>query len=365
MPKPFTLEPLLRPAVWGGDVLPRRFGQPTTSPIGEAWLIHESLIVRDGAWAGQTLAEVTRAAPEALLGESLRTALVNGEPRFPLLAKLLAPRDWLSVQVHPDNAYARVREGVPYGKCEAWLTLEAEPQAQVAHGLAQPLTPSTLIAAAQDGTLQRMLSYVSLRAGDALINMPGVVHALGPGVLLYEIQQSCDITYRLYDWGRPATAGRALHLEQGAAVTDYVPLDQHLIAPLSLSQRSGVQHHLWAACEHFAAERLRTPVPYPKHTAGRSAHLITVVAGHGELHCDGTALALAPRASVVVPAACASYQIVPTQAMDVLISYVPDLWRDVIEPLRALGYEDARIGQLGGDLRRSDVWRAIHSAQHG
>ncbi len=366
MPLPaFTLQPLLRPTVWGGDDLPRWFNQPSADPVGEAWLVHESLTVRDGEWAGQTLAAVTLAMPEALLGESLCSARVNGKPRFPLLAKLLAPREWLSVQVHPDDAYARAHEQAPYGKCEAWLVLDAAPGAQVAHGLAESLTPDALIAAARSGALKHTLRYVNLKPGDALINMPGVVHALGPGALIYEIQQSSDLTYRLYDWDRPASAGRALHLEQSAAVTDYTPIAQHFIQPLPLSYHADVRHHLWAACSYFAAERLQTRRAFTKNTGSRSAHLITVIAGNGELRCGASVLPIDPRASAVVPAMCDVYELAPVESLDVLISYVPDLWQDVILPLRALGYDDARIGQLGGDLRRSDVWRAIHSESHG
>jgi mannose-6-phosphate isomerase len=178
----------------------------TTEPVGEAWLTGPASVVETGAMAGKTLAEVAAEAGEALVG-------ADGDAEFPLLVKLLFPSDKLSVQVHPDDAQAQAM-GQPRGKTECWYVLEAEPGATIALGLKPGATPDVVRAAIAAGTLEDWMEWVPVSVGDMVFVDAGTVHAIGPGVVLLETQQTCDITFRMYDYGRP----RELHVEQALGV---------------------------------------------------------------------------------------------------------------------------------------------------
>jgi mannose-6-phosphate isomerase len=203
-----------------------------------------------------------------------------------------------------------------------------------------------------------MMDYIELNAGEAVINMPGIIHALGPGLVIYEIQQSSDITYRLYDWDRPASAGRELHLVQSGDVSDYEPIDQHRIRPLTL-HAEGATRTLFAACQYFAAEKVDVRSRYASDTLGASPHLLTVLEGAGAVQANGVSAALSAGESVVVPAEAGAYAVEPDGALTYICSHVPDLQRDVIAPLQSAGYSNAEIAQLGGHLRRSDLQKML------
>lgn len=195
---PFRLKPWFSERVWGkSDLRPWYESTGTTALVGEAWLTGPECVIETGAFAGQTLAAIS---PE-----------IGGE--FPLLVKILFPNEKLSVQVHPDDAQAQAA-GQARGKTECWYVLEAEPGAAVALGLKSGIGAAEVAASVADGTMEELLRQVPVSVGDMLFVDAGTVHAIGPGVVLLETQQTSDITYRLYDYGRP----RELHLEQGIAV---------------------------------------------------------------------------------------------------------------------------------------------------
>jgi mannose-6-phosphate isomerase len=195
---PFRLKPWFSERVWGKrDLRPWYADTGTTEPVGEAWLTGPQCVVETGPFAGRTLGSV---ATE--LGRE-----------FPLLVKLLFPAEKLSVQVHPDDAQAQAL-GETRGKTECWYVLEAEPGAAVAVGLKDGVDAAAVKAAVADGTMESLLEWVPVSVGDMLFVDAGTVHAIGPGVVLLETQQTSDVTYRLYDYGRP----RELHLEKGLQV---------------------------------------------------------------------------------------------------------------------------------------------------
>jgi mannose-6-phosphate isomerase len=195
---PFRLKPWFSERVWGKrDLRPWYDDTGTTEPVGEAWLTGPQCVVETGPFAGRTLA-------------SLATEM-GGE--FPLLVKLLFPAEKLSVQVHPDDAQAQAL-GETRGKTECWYVLEAAPGAAVALGLKDGVDAAAVKAAIADGTMESLLTWVPVSVGDMLFVDAGTVHAIGPGVVLLETQQTSDVTYRLYDYGRP----RELHLDKGLQV---------------------------------------------------------------------------------------------------------------------------------------------------
>ena len=221
---PLKLEPRLHVKVWGGSRLKSYLNkrQPSDEPYGESWEMHDTSIVANGALAGRSLGELTTAYGAALIGS-------GNDPQdgFPLLAKFIDADQWLSIQVHPSDQQALALEGEPRGKSEAWIVAHAEAGARLVAGLRPGATRQDIAAAISENRLEDYMRYAEVRAGDVLTIPANTVHALGPGLLIYEIQQSSDTTYRLYDWGRPGLDGkpRQLHIDKGLQVADldYAP----------------------------------------------------------------------------------------------------------------------------------------------
>lgn len=212
------LKPRLAPRVWGGTRLARRFGYAGLEPVGEAWMVYDENEIQDGPFAGQSLkAALCELGPAFLGGKAVKKYGLE----LPLLVKLLDTAEWLSVQVHPDDAYAHSVEAHTgfHGKNEAWVILDAEPGARIVYGVKRPVSRAELKAAAEDGSVLELLNFVPVAPGDVIFVPAGTIHALGPGIFLYEVQQRSDLTYRLFDYGR----GRELHLEKSLDVARLEP----------------------------------------------------------------------------------------------------------------------------------------------
>lgn len=204
---PFRLVPFFRTRPWGfQDLRPWYDYQTDGEPIGEVWLTGEMCKADTGPLSGMTLAEITRQHRTFLLGPG------PAGRSFPLLVKVLFPRDKLSVQVHPDDELAR-SYGEPRGKTECWYALDAQPQAQVALGIRPGVSREQVVRGVEDQSLESLLTMLPVDKGDMIFVDAGTVHAMGPGVVILETQQTSDLTYRMYDYGRP----RELHLEKSFA----------------------------------------------------------------------------------------------------------------------------------------------------
>ena len=262
-PYPLQLSVHLDARPWGNGAGLRKLGKPVpdSGTIGESWEVsghpHAESRVTNGPLAGHTLNELTRSWGEWLLGPGRQPAAVRANDgswdwRFPLLAKFLDTSGWLSVQVHPPD-----RDGEP-GKSEAWIVLSAEPDACVYQGFSRAVTEQEVRDAIAAGTLQDLLHSIPVRAGDLIYNPAGVVHAIGPGICLYEIQQVSDATWRLYDFHR---TDRELHIEQAMQVLRLeagVPTrpDSSSLPPSRLGL-TGPDSQPVIAAEHFRVWRVR------------------------------------------------------------------------------------------------------------
>ena len=201
---PFRLQPWFRTRIWGfNDLTPWYDYKTEGEPIGEVWLTGEMCVAGTDPLAGQSLKDITAAHGRELLGKSY------GDGEFPLLIKLLFPKEKLSVQVHPDDAMAQ-KYGEPRGKTECWYALDAKPGATVALGIKAGVSAEKVREGIEKDTLEDMLEMVPVEKNDMLYVDAGTVHAMGPGVVILETQQTSDLTYRMYDYGRP----RELHLEK-------------------------------------------------------------------------------------------------------------------------------------------------------
>jgi mannose-6-phosphate isomerase len=294
------LIPEYRDYVWGGQRL-----RPGTL-TAEAWIVYAGDHIANGSLQGRTLAEAAQELGADLLGQHV---VQRTGARFPLLIKILDCNDWLSVQVHPNDEQARRLEGPDqFGKTEAWHILEAADGAQLIAGVKEGTPAEALAAAIRNGTIADHAQYHAAHTGDTIFMPAGTVHALGPGLLIYEVQQTSNITYRIYDWNRPASVGRTLHIEQSVAVANSQSTGQiQAAAELPLDdQRSLVQ------CPYFTLDLLAAhSQPLALDTLGQSFHAITVMEGQGVIDCGDERITLHPFETVLVAASARSYQLHP------------------------------------------------------
>ncbi|HEX8559377.1 MAG TPA: type I phosphomannose isomerase catalytic subunit [Pyrinomonadaceae bacterium] len=295
----FILEPQHRERVWGGRKL-----KPADPPVGEAWVAFGESRVREGARAGRTLAELASLEGARLLG---RDAAARYGARFPLLVKLLDCADWLSVQVHPNDEQARRLVGPgEFGKCEAWHVLEAEDGATVYAGVRPGTSRRGLEEAIRGGRILEVAERLEVRAGQTIFIPAGTLHAVGPGLLLYEVQQPSDTTFRVYDWGRPASAGRSLHVEESVEVADpRMTADVRPLPPLGRTSAAAALD-----CPHFGLEVLSVEgAPLACDTLGRTFHVITVCEGEAEVCCGDERARLGRFETALVAGGAGAYEL--------------------------------------------------------
>ena len=314
MIQPIKLIPEYRDYVWGGDKL-----RPGYVPTAEVWAVYENDRVAEGPWAGRSLAELAADQGENLLGKFVQQRTGG---RFPLLIKLLDCADWLSVQVHPNDEQAVSLEGPGYyGKTEAWHVLGADLGAQLIAGVKPGVSPEALSKSISEGTILSLSQYLDISAGETIYIRPGTIHALGPGLLIYEVQQSSDLTYRVYDWGRSQTEKRKLHIEKSLAVSDPQATVQPVADPLLMDgERRVVAHNSYFKLEVMAAETH----PILLDTAGQSFHAITVIEGQAQISIPGETASwqIGRFETILIPADCGEYTLEPMGSFRALKSSV-------------------------------------------
>ena len=340
----------MREKIWGARDLAPILG-PQESAIGEAWYSYEKNAVSNGPLAGVTLGELVSDLGAELMGDSYRPSELtrrsaddpqNSEaasptPYFPLLSKLIFTIDRLSVQVHPDDKYALAHEGGP-GKTEMWYVVHAAPGASVALGLTKKLTPHQLRHAAHSGEIGNCLNWVLVHKHDTFLVAPGTLHSIGPDLVLCEIQQNSDLTYRFYDFGRLGTDGmpRPLHIDRAVAVTRQGSRPQP-IPPLRFPDQIW-NRELLVACPYFATERLRWSNSLTYRPDRARFHLLIFLEGDGRIgeyryrKGDG----------YLVPAHAEPFLLQPASATAVIRSYVPDL-ASLRNELRQAGAGDEQL----------------------
>ncbi len=289
---PFRLQPHFDKRIWGVRCLKPwyDFKVPGDSdPIGEVWLTGDMCVAETGPLAGQTLDGITRGNSQVVLGAAEGT-------QFPLLMKVLFPNEKLSVQVHPDDKMAQ-KYGDPRGKTECWYALESSPSGSVALGLKPEATVEGVRAAIANETLESLLEWLPVHAGDMFFVDAGTVHAIGPGCVLLETQQNCDLTYRMYDYGR----GRELHLEKA-----FEAMRLKTDAGLKPAQVRKDGLTVLMDAQYFRVEKFDVK---PGEPCVREAHhqgtvqILFVMAGAGEIRGDFGTVSLAKAQVVIVPAA--------------------------------------------------------------
>ncbi len=298
---PLLFQPIYKKKIWGGRLLGELFDRELPAgSIGESWDVaahpEGSSVVCNGPLAGRTLKELVKVYGEELVGAKG----VNPQGKFPLLFKLIQAEKALSVQVHPPDEYAAAEEGEPWGKTEMWYIVKAEPEAWIIWGLRPGVSQKQLEAAAVrgGGALLNCLNKINVKAGELYPISAGLVHALGPGVVVAEIQQNSDLTYRLYDWDRRDGAGKSrdLHLRQALAVIDF-------------SARAGDKKYQLQRCEKYFRLRVLTAPHCVEAALAGSFHLLTTLDSPLSIFWGSSEIMLQKGQSCLIPAALKKYSL--------------------------------------------------------
>jgi mannose-6-phosphate isomerase len=300
MLQPFKLTPTYKDYVWGGKRL-----RPEADITAEAWVVYAEDQVVNGPYAGKTLAEVAEREGEALLGEK---AVALTGLRFPLLIKLLDCARWLSLQVHPNDEQAQRLEGPGFfGKTEAWHVVEAEQGAQLLSGFRPGVTREDIRNAVGKKAILNLVETRNVHSGDTIFIAPGTIHALGSGLLIYEVQQTSDLTYRVYDWDRPATGPRKLHIDQSIAVLD--PQAGGNVLPADPTLAASGRKEL-VSCKYFTLELVAGSLEtISVDLQGQSFSALTALNGSVTVHAGDWSADLGALETLLIPAACGKFEI--------------------------------------------------------
>lgn len=301
---PLRFQPILKERLWGGRELARLYGKPLPPdrPIGESWEISDRpgdvSLITNGPLAGMDLRWLMENHGEAVLGDA---AALHG--RFPLLVKILDAREVLSVQVHPPAAVAPRLGGEP--KTELWYVTQAGPGACLSAGLKAGVSRLTFEQRLGDGTVDGCIHQVPVKPGDAMFLPSGRLHALGADLVIFEIQQNSDTTYRVFDWNRVGADGhpRALHVEQALACIDFEDVEPGLVATAWRAE-GGVRRRRLAEDALFTADEVQVEQTVLRSHARERAQIFGVVSGRIRVNhaASGEQLELAPGDFVLLPA---------------------------------------------------------------
>lgn len=325
---PLLFEPVLKDYIWGGrnlaDKLGRRLPDHT---IAESWEIagHKdgTTVVKNGRFAGKPLTELHMALGEDLIGSNNVWAQERG--KFPLLIKILDANRPLSVQVHPDDAYALANEGNELGKTEMWVVLDAKPDASIILGVTSGTTPAAFRQAITDGNLEPFLHHIPVRKGDVVCVPAGSLHAIMDGLLIAEIQQNSNTTYRVYDWNRVQDDGkpRPLHIDKAMDVINFNQVEPSLAEARLVADENGVKRYELCSNRYFTTERVKLDrgVSFAGDCNGRTLEIWGVIEGRATINqVTVTAVQF-----TLLPAALGAFTVHSAEGATLLRSYVKEV----------------------------------------
>lgn len=330
---PLILKPIFKEKPWGGRRLETLLGKnlPPDMPIGESWELavrrEERSVIANGPLAGKTLLEVGNARRDDIYGISP----VTGN-RFPLLIKFIDAKDTLSVQVHPDDKYVLLHEDArDSGKDEMWYILHAEPASSIILGLREGTTPGEIVRFLErknprDLQLQlgkkTCFNEIPVREGDAFYIPAGMVHAIGGGIVLAEIQQNSDITYRLYDWDRVDNEGkpRELHIKKALDVINYSQTNVRKLDVVTTYEGKNKKTVL-LDCPCFVVELLEINQETDERTSDNFS-IISLLEGRLTIQCGGGKTDVLKGETVFIPACLSSYRLLPDVSCRILTTRV-------------------------------------------
>lgn len=321
---PLTFEPLLKEIIWGGqDIRPFKGLAPSEQKIGESWEISHVddnySVVANGSLRGENLDTLFKTYGARLVGKSV---LSRFPERFPLLIKFIDAQDNLSIQVHPDDTLGMARHN-SFGKTEMWYVVKASPEAKLYSGFSKQSSPEDYVQRIADGTIMDVMQEYKVEAGNVFFLPAGRVHAIGAGCFVAEIQQTSNITYRIYDYDRRDAKGntRELHTDLAKDAIDYTLYDNYRTDYTAVKNEAT---HL-VTCQYFKTNLLDLDEPLSRDWSDLDSFVIYIVMeGELELSDDqGNSLSLHQGQSVLVPAELQSVRLTPKGQCKLMETFIP------------------------------------------
>ncbi|MFW5985099.1 MAG: type I phosphomannose isomerase catalytic subunit [Halanaerobiaceae bacterium] len=346
---PLKFKPVYQEKIWGGNRIKTHFQKDINQDnIGESWEIsaHPNGIstVDNGTLKGTKLTELYSKYKKEIMGDTIKKHTYD---KFPLLFKILDADKKLSVQVHPGDDYALKVEGEP-GKTEMWYIIDAKPEAKLVYGLKPGTNKSQMKKAIKNGQLEKHLNRVNVKPGDTLFIPRGTIHALEEGILLAEIQQSSDTTYRVYDWDRLGQDGkpRELHVEKALDVTDFDrTYDREKNVTLTHRTKDFTRTFL-AACSYFVTEKINLKTEYNIIPGQKRFYIIMALDGQSDIIYNQQSYSINPGDSFLFPATLDKIKIKGNSQL--LKIYIPDSKKQFLEKLGTLDFKEKQIKKLPG-----------------
>ena len=303
---PFKLDPAFKDYLWGGTRLRDDYGKNCDyDKVAESWELscHKdgNSVIANGEAKGMTLADYIEKEGKAVLGTNC-----GRFENFPVLIKLIDAKDNLSVQVHPENDYAMKVEG-EYGKTEMWYIVDCDEGATLLYGFKDNVTKEEFAERIQNNTLLEITNAVPVKKGDVFFIKAGTLHAIGKGILIAEIQQNSNTTYRVYDYGRVGADGktRPLHIEKALDVTKLCPAEPYPVtAPI---EENGCRKQLLSKCEYFTVYKLNIESSAELCADETSFECILNLEGDAVLKCGDVEFTLKKGETAFIPAGCGKY----------------------------------------------------------
>jgi len=320
---PLKFEPILKTIVWGGEkIAPYKGIETEQKHIGESWELsgvsgNES-VVAEGPLKGKTIAQLVKEYKADLVGKHVYE---NTGDEFPLLIKFIDALSDLSIQVHPNDELAAKRHNGSKGKTEMWYVVDAEPGAHLLSGLTEKITPEQYAAKVADGTITDVLARYEVHPGDVFFLPAGRIHAICGGCFIAEIQQTSNITYRIYDYGRLGLDGkpREVHTELAKDAIDYTVYPDYRT---HYEPRQNEEQEV-VSCKYFTTSIYDLTLPYAKDLSEIDSFLVVMcLTGSGAIEVDGEEVPVHQGETVLIPAAADDICFVPDGSMKVLTSYI-------------------------------------------
>ncbi|MFW6269495.1 MAG: type I phosphomannose isomerase catalytic subunit [Bacillota bacterium] len=347
---PLKFKPVYKEKIWGGNKISKFFKRKLSREnIGESWEVtaHPNgvSVVKNGFLQGKKITDLIKESRKDLLGQ----VNIDTGGNFPLLIKFLDANQKLSVQVHPDNNYAQKVEGEP-GKTEMWYIIDCEPEAKLVYGLKPGTTRREMKKAIKQGNLENLLNEITVKPGEVYFIPSGTIHAIEEGILLAEIQQNSDTTYRVYDWNRTDAEGksRPLHIDNALEVANFQQKPSSIKNKILTITTQNYNRHFLAACPYFVTEKLelQNSCNLKSEFTENKFIILMILDGSGEIIHKNTKYQIKAGETIMIPAALK--EIALQGNLNLLKTYIPENKSDFITKLSNLNFSREEINQLAG-----------------
>jgi mannose-6-phosphate isomerase len=340
---PIKFKPVYKDYIWGGRYFEKFERELPEGILAESWELscHKNglSVIANGDLKGKTLPEVVKADSQNILGSRFSA----DSTEVPLLIKLIDANDRLSVQVHPDDNYAAVYEG-GLGKNEMWYIMDVKPGAKLVAGLKDGVTKEIFAQAIKENRIEECLLEVEVQPGD-VINIPaGLVHAIGAGIVIAEIQQTSDTTYRVFDYNRVDSkgVGRPLHLDKALDVINFDASHRSVKCEgVTVKLSENCEKTVFLANKFFACERYSARGSFTEKCDGSKFYILICLEGSGKIITENATVDFKAGETVYFPAALGEYTV--EGHFKALKAYVPDFNKDIVEPMRKAGCSNEEI----------------------